>query len=244
MVYAKKKRSPVRRRRTRRYRRRSRKIFNRTKVKINDGNAVFMTKAPRGPLPMKYCATLPYVVTDDSLNPAAGTVATRVFRLNSCYDPDAAIGGHQPLGFDEMSKFYHNYTVIGCKATISFSNTDGTDAQYVGAFIHQSASPTIIPSTAMEQGLGSYTTLSARIAGHDTATGTITVKWSAKKWFGTKAILGDPGYTALTTADPTTPAYLVIWAAGRGAVDTDPVQLDVRLEYITVFTNPQYLNES
>lgn len=237
-----KKRAPMGKKGKRRFRRKRK--FRRTTMRRNDGNPLFRSMVPRGPLPMRYCCSLPYVSANDSLDPGAGTVATRVFRLNGCFDPDTAVGGHQPLGFDEMSAFYHNYTVIGAKATVFFSNSDTTTAQYVGAFVHQSASPTIVVDNVQEQGMGSYTILSARTAGHDTATGTLVVTWSARKWFGTKGIIADPAYTSLTTADPTTQAYLVIWGAGRGLADTSAISLDVRIEYIVVFTNPQYLVSS
>jgi len=47
------------------------------------------------------------------------------FKLNSMYDPDGKVGagtGQQPRLFDEMSKFYDTYKVIGAIAYIKFIN--------------------------------------------------------------------------------------------------------------------------
>lgn len=242
MPYSKKKQAA--RKSFKRMRRRGRKKLRKTRFISNQGNAIFMTGTPRGPLPDKYCVKLPYVNAPVSLDPGAGTPATLVYKLNSLYDPEDAMGGHQPLGFDQMAAFYRSYTVIGCKATVSFSNSDGTNSQYVGAFVHASNSPTFVLTTIQEQGMGSYTSLNARIAGHDTATATTVTKWSARKWFGTNNLLSESAVGAQVTADPSTLAYLIVWAYGRSGVDTSAVAVDVRLEYIAVFYNPQYLPES
>lgn len=58
--------------------------------------------------------------------------ATRVFRLNSIYDPDTSItNGHQPLGYDQWDVFYQKYrvfkAVVTLKATNSSSNSADTE---------------------------------------------------------------------------------------------------------------------
>lgn len=42
----------------------------------------------------------------------------RSFVANGLWDPDAAVGGHQPSGFDFWSQKYRNYVVIGAKVTV------------------------------------------------------------------------------------------------------------------------------
>ncbi len=51
-----------------------------------------------------------------------------IFRGNSCFDPDFAVGGDQPLGFDEWSALYRRYRVIACKADVDFINDAGVSA--------------------------------------------------------------------------------------------------------------------
>lgn len=33
------------------------------------------------------------------------------FKSNSCFDPFAAVGGHQPMGYDQLTSFYEKYRV-------------------------------------------------------------------------------------------------------------------------------------
>ncbi len=40
-----------------------------------------------------------------------------LIHANGMYDPDQAIGGHQPLGFDQWMAFYYHYEVISSKIT-------------------------------------------------------------------------------------------------------------------------------
>lgn len=54
------------------------------------------------------------------------------WRMNSLYDPDYGIGGHQPRGFDQYALIYSKYRVFGFKAVIRVNNTDSTGAQIVG----------------------------------------------------------------------------------------------------------------
>jgi len=52
--------------------------------------------------------------------PTSGNVITSPYRANSCYDPDASIGGHQPLGFDAMMNLYRVGTVLASAITVRF----------------------------------------------------------------------------------------------------------------------------
>lgn len=58
--------------------------------------------------------------------------ASRMFRLNSIYDPDTSLtNGHQPLGYDQWDVFYQKYrvfkAVVTLKATNSSSNAADTE---------------------------------------------------------------------------------------------------------------------
>jgi len=49
------------------------------------------------------------------------------FRANSLYDPEYAVGGHQPMGFDQWMKFYKNYTVLRSRIKIASSPSTNTN---------------------------------------------------------------------------------------------------------------------
>jgi len=60
---------------------------------------------------LKYCGT----ATLDSSSVSGSTLH---IRCNDMFDPEAATGGHQPLGFDQWMIFYNHFEVL--KSKISF----------------------------------------------------------------------------------------------------------------------------
>jgi len=36
------------------------------------------------------------------------------------YDPEVALGGHQPRGFDQFTDVYNTFTVLGSKISVSW----------------------------------------------------------------------------------------------------------------------------
>lgn len=64
--------------------------------------------------------TLKYVERID-LTSAVGVVNSNKFRLNSLFDPDFAVGGHQPFLFDQWAQFYGSYNVKRCKVTLTIA---------------------------------------------------------------------------------------------------------------------------
>lgn len=61
--------------------------------------------------------------------------ASRVFRLNSIYDPDTSVvNGHQPLGYDQWNTFYQKYRVFKAIVTLKAINAgvDTTASQQFG----------------------------------------------------------------------------------------------------------------
>lgn len=55
------------------------------------------------------------------LNVTATTKQHFVMRLNSMYDPVHAVGGGQPMGFDQLSALYNKFIVYGCKVRLRAS---------------------------------------------------------------------------------------------------------------------------
>ncbi len=68
-----------------------------------------------GIVPDKKISTLRYVLQYNEL--VGDTISSAGFRANGCFDPEIAIGGHQPRGFDQFMTLYHKYVVLS--STIS-----------------------------------------------------------------------------------------------------------------------------
>lgn len=61
--------------------------------------------------PMKGYVRMKYS-TSFTLDPGVGIIASRNFSTNSIYDPDRAIGGHQPYLHDLYETLYGHYEVV------------------------------------------------------------------------------------------------------------------------------------
>lgn len=48
------------------------------------------------------------------------TPTGNIFRMNSIFDPDFSLGGHQPMWRDNYASIYENYRVLGSKITVKF----------------------------------------------------------------------------------------------------------------------------
>lgn len=48
----------------------------------------------------------------------SGLLTTRVYRGNSCFDPDFSLGGHAPYFYDQLSILYGQYTVTSSRIIV------------------------------------------------------------------------------------------------------------------------------
>jgi len=62
--------------------------------------------------PNRRFAKLRYVVHEHTNGPAAGAIVAYEYRANGMYDPECAVGGHQPYGFDQLMAKYNHFTVL------------------------------------------------------------------------------------------------------------------------------------
>lgn len=76
----------------------------------------------RGPFPAGMSYDFTYSSFNTLLNGAVSTFGTEhVFRLNSLFDPDFSVGGHQPYGFDQVTPIYSRYKVHAVTIEIDFA---------------------------------------------------------------------------------------------------------------------------
>jgi len=81
-----------------------------------------------------------------------------VFRLNSIFDPDTSVGGHQPYGYDQYMSKYQKQRVLGSRITVrTFCRPDNT------ALSAQNAVRTlVVPSSYLSSLLTFYGTTDGR----------------------------------------------------------------------------------
>lgn len=69
-------------------------------------------------VPDRFSTSLKYVETLNMDTAASGVPTSRVYRGNGLFDPDAAVGGHQPYMWDQLSALYQHYTCWGSKIIV------------------------------------------------------------------------------------------------------------------------------
>ena len=125
---------------------------------------------------MRYC-------TNATVN-FTGTFTPIFFRANSIYDPDAAVGGHQPLGADQWAPFYNSYVVLGSKITwqvTSGANANNNDATLACCYLTDDQSVGTDVTLLAEQGKCKFQMLQGNMQTQRPYK--FVNKYSAKKFF-------------------------------------------------------------
>jgi len=199
-----------------------------------------------GPFPTSVVTKLRYCGYK-RLDPAAGGgISTMMFRANGIYDPDVAVGGHQPLGRDQWADCYYHYTVLGSKCTVEFCGLNDSP-NYVPhkAGVYLSGLDATGGSTWVtmaEQGHTS-TTLVAGSAGLKPSR--VVSRLNVRKFFDVKDPEDDDTLTAPVGGDPSDAAYFIVWAAAMDeSTDTLGVRAAITIEYIVAWGEPKEIISS
>ena len=186
-------------------------------------------------------------VENITFNPTAGTISINVFRANSVFDPNSTGGGHQPSNFDRWAENYDRYTVFGSKCTVQPFQTAASGVVPGLIVLHVSEDGSALNgahATGGTQAILEQPRLSwsSRSYGANVNGGalTLTRKFSAKRFFKSKNIVGTSPYSADIAANPTEQAFFEV--AVMSVDDTnDPGQIKTRviIDYVVLFTEPK-----
>jgi len=185
-----------------------------------------------------------------TLDAGAGTCAQAIFKANGCYDPRTAVGGHQPMGFDQWSTFYNHYVVVGSKIRAHLG-TGGVTTPINGAIFGINLNDDVTMSTdvttIMEQGLTKYN--KQNFSPHaGSGKGFVATKtFSSKKFFNITNVTDNINRVgAPTTADPTDLANYIVWFGAPPGDLTDMVSVNatIIIEYLVIFSEPRDLTQS
>ncbi len=164
------------------------------------------------------------------------------------YDPQFAVGGHQPLGFDQNMTNYTYFTVIGSRIKFTYvpDAAAGAIPGYFGCFVDDDSSIQYLTATEIlesKQGMAK-----TAIAGSGSASGNVPVstrsRFSAKKAFGSKKVLTNLDYAGTKIAPPTIQRYYQLWIAAIGGNDPDSMNFLVEIEYLAILTKPTFMAPS
>lgn len=186
-----------------------------------------------------------------TLDATAIAPAKQVYSCNSCYDPDLTGTGHQPRGFDQMMAVYNHCTVIGAKITARFMNPGNTNLVPSNVGIAISAGAEFVSTSTLQDVLENKYVTRPRLAGPMGLTNggansvVLTKKFSSKRFFGKKTIVGDALYRHNDSSNPTEQAFFEVFAYPNvSGYNPEALLVEVQIDYICVFTEPKILPAS
>jgi len=190
-------------------------------------------------------------------------------RANDLYDPEIALGGHQPRGFDEFMAIFDKFTVTGSNisATFMYEGYSGPSVNgLIGNLIQNTAPlpmsqevPALPPVT-----VGIFKNTSTMGAGPAqeqmekdrqrwsmitplTGTKTLKAKLKCSEFFGKSTLVGSAGYSGDATKSPEQEIQWEVWAARNDdnyAAGAVKIPCYITMDYHCVFTEPKVLQAS
>lgn len=197
--------------------------------------------------PLCKLAKLQYTCIENIPNLGAGALYSRIFRANDLYDPDYAVGGHQPYGFDQIMAQYNHFTVLYSKCELELTDNveyknviyrvwlTSTFDELSNAFAAGPQALVELPrhSESLTQTIGSY-------KGKDR---TVSMTFDAPRFFNktSDSIVGDSNFQGSAAASPTEDAFFIIggYHPTAAAVAFTDHSLRVTITYYAVFTEPK-----
>lgn len=173
---------------------------------------------------------------------------TIVYRANSLHDPEYAVLGHQPRGYDQIMEFYKRYTVLSCKMTVKSQWNDGngakeplniivatrdTESAYAGSEIMNSYLENPDRTQRLLSPVQSYATTTSRTV-------------SIKKRLGISNVMDSQELGAVSGANPDKGVFfhLHVGPVDSAVLSTENVTHQIRLDYIAVFSEAVSIGQS
>lgn len=188
------------------------------------------------PFPVRRTARMRYVQTVAVGGAAVGVGDFVVYSPSSLYDPEVAVGGHQPMYYDQLLSAtgpYTKFLVTGARFRVHFSNfsSASTPVQIVVYVSPVSTSPASI-TQAMEKPWSQKRLLSVPAGGG--ANGTITIQCASEKALGiSKAhLLTDDYYAGAYNANPSVNWFITMCVYGVSGVCSVACNVEMDIDTI------------
>lgn len=181
--------------------------------------------------------------SDSTLNAAAGAIAVRNYRANSCNDPDSTGFGTQPLMWDNFAALYGQARVLYSDVTTRFTANSESVAGSAGYCGVSLVTPTDVlrPQNVIVYPRTKHSMISTPEGGKPFAV--VKYKYMAKRWSGRKVLNNDQlSFIPDTGSSGTIPLQEAFFAIWYRAVDTafDPgtIYINTTLTYTIMFSQP------
>lgn len=168
---------------------------------------------------------------------ASSSFNYQLYRTNGMHDPNVSVGGHQPVGFDQVSDLYNHYHVMRATATIEIAPTS------TPVFIAFSVEDdTTAPSGIYEAGEQSTSSVSILPS---TAVRPLkfTKSWNAKHYFGGD-ILDNDQLKGNSSSDPVEQSYFCIFTEAVDGLTGYNLFGLIQIEYEAIWTEVRTFTQS
>lgn len=180
-----------------------------------------------------------------ALNPGVGgTMDVQTFAAGNLQDITNTGNTHQPMGWDQITKFYDHYVVISSKINVKGVNADPNYAQACTlALMDTTTELTGAINQYCEQPGCVY-----RVLGDDISSSggvNLSKTYNASRYFSTKDLAGKDNITGqVNGAAPQDGAYYHLAVAPLQTVDAGQCDFLVTVDYKVLFFEPKKLNQS
>lgn len=172
---------------------------------------------------------------------ATGTTNNWVYRANSLFDPEYAMGGNQPRYYDQLSAIYNKYLVLSCKAKVEFSNQSTTVPCTVALMYSDSDPSALTMDDIIENRYSKYTTIG-------TASGTGNKRLSyympMKSLLGQNSLNPDPYLYTSVGSNPVDEVYFMVSGQSVDASSQCNVYAIIELTYYCLFKGTKLVDQS
>lgn len=192
-----------------------------------------MVREITGPFPPRRRAKLNYVTRFLATPvPISGGCTTFQYSANGLFDPQIALGGIQPYGFDQWMGMYTRYTVVSAVARFTVAASDSE--YYTGACgvnLAPSGGPIVTSTTtAISSEYSNWRTWTQ----NGTAP-TVTVKFDTAKYFGMKDVMDEFEVSGTDAANPLRQAYFNCWIAADDPTNVHQLACTLVITYDVYF---------
>lgn len=193
-------------------------------------------------IPTTLTATHRYCVPSVQAAVGAGGTAQIFYKCNGLYDPEDAVGGHQPYLFDQMNALYNHWTVVASKMTILITplydlGTNPGNFWTFSLMLNDDSSMAGGVQTTIEQG----SNVSWANTGPNTDTITLRSSWDIRKEFGIKTYADAVGlsrFQGTSSADPTELTHFLL-SAQNNASNQGRFAYVTTIDYKVIWSEPK-----
>lgn len=187
------------------------------------------------PFGNRYMAKLPYC-EDFIMSTNANSAVVQSWRLNGLFDPNVALGGHQPRWFDQLSPLYNKYRVNGAHIVCTF-NDPSADGVFVGLNVYNSnvtanSVAGKLASDIRERKLATVYPLNN--SGSQVKTLSVYIPMAKVLGLTSAQYQSDPGTESLVNSDPAKQVWLETFVTAPTTGIT-PMSVSLKITYYCTF---------